>query len=106
MNKFSSIFGQILQLFSKREFYEAVQETGAEKGAVTSHIILIPISYERLHLSETTDRKLPWLPVSCFSDDLGRGNANVFGRHHPALFMSCREQSSFGEEVCPSEQSP
>ncbi len=73
---------------------------------VTSHIILIPISYERLHLSETTDRKLPWLPVSRFSDDLGRGNANVFGRHHPALFMSCREQSSFGEEVCPSEQSP
>lgn len=33
MNKFSSIFGQILQLFSKREFYEAVQETGAERGA-------------------------------------------------------------------------
>jgi len=33
VNKFSSIFGQILQLFSKREFYEAVQETGAEKGA-------------------------------------------------------------------------
>lgn len=33
MNKFSSIFGQILQLFSKREFYEAVQETGSEKGA-------------------------------------------------------------------------
>ena len=33
MNKFSSIFGQILQLFSKREFYEAVHETGSEKGA-------------------------------------------------------------------------
>jgi len=33
MNKFNSIFGQILQLFSKREFYEAVQETGSERGA-------------------------------------------------------------------------
>lgn len=33
MNKFSSIFGQILQLFSKREFYEAVQETGSDRGA-------------------------------------------------------------------------
>lgn len=31
MNKFSSIFGQILQIFSKREFYEAVMETEAEK---------------------------------------------------------------------------
>ncbi len=33
MNKFSSIFGQILQIFSKREFYSAVMETRAEKGA-------------------------------------------------------------------------
>lgn len=32
-NKFSSIFGQILQIFSKAEFYKAVKETGAEKGA-------------------------------------------------------------------------
>lgn len=32
-NKFSSIFGQILQIFSKVEFYKAVMETGAEKGA-------------------------------------------------------------------------
>ncbi|MFN3480949.1 MAG: IS4 family transposase [Thermodesulfovibrionales bacterium] len=33
MNKFSSIFGQILQIFSRSEFYRAVMETGAEKGA-------------------------------------------------------------------------
>jgi hypothetical protein len=33
MNKFSSIFGQILQVFSRNEFYRAVKETGAEKGA-------------------------------------------------------------------------
>lgn len=33
MNKFNSIFGQILQIFSKGEFYRAVAETGAEKGA-------------------------------------------------------------------------
>lgn len=33
MNKFSSIFGQILQIFSKDEFYKAVMETGAERGA-------------------------------------------------------------------------
>lgn len=33
MNKFNNIFGQILQIFSKREFYKAVMETGAEKGA-------------------------------------------------------------------------
>jgi hypothetical protein len=33
MNQFSSIFGQILQVFSKREFYEAVRETKSEKGA-------------------------------------------------------------------------
>lgn len=33
MNKFNSIFGQILQIFSKGEFYRAVTETGAEKGA-------------------------------------------------------------------------
>lgn len=32
MNKFSSIFGQILQIFSKMEFHRAVVETGAEKG--------------------------------------------------------------------------
>ncbi|GER94756.1 transposase [hot springs metagenome] len=32
MNKFSSIFGQILQIFSKSEFYEAVRETKADKG--------------------------------------------------------------------------
>lgn len=30
MNKFSSIFGQILQIFSKEEFYKAVRETGSE----------------------------------------------------------------------------
>jgi len=33
MNRFSSIFGQILQLFSKREFFETVHKTQAEKGA-------------------------------------------------------------------------
>ncbi len=33
MNRFSSIFGQILQLFSKREFFEIVNKTQAEKGA-------------------------------------------------------------------------
>jgi len=33
MNKFNSIFGQILQIFSRNEFYRAVIETGAEKGA-------------------------------------------------------------------------
>ena len=32
MNKFSSIFGQILHLFSKREFFETVHATGAERG--------------------------------------------------------------------------
>lgn len=31
MNKFSSVFGQILQVFSKSEFYAAVRETGAER---------------------------------------------------------------------------
>ena len=33
MNQFSSIFGQMLQIFSKRDFYEAVRETKSEKGA-------------------------------------------------------------------------
>ncbi len=33
MNRFSSIFGQILHLFSKREFFETVCKTQAEKGA-------------------------------------------------------------------------
>lgn len=33
MNRFSSIFGQILQLFSKREFFETVYATQAERGA-------------------------------------------------------------------------
>ncbi|MBF0558859.1 MAG: IS4 family transposase [Nitrospirae bacterium] len=33
MNKFSSIFGQIVKLFSKQDFYEAVAESKAEKGA-------------------------------------------------------------------------
>lgn len=33
MNRFSSIFGQILQLFSKREFFETVYKTQAEKGS-------------------------------------------------------------------------
>lgn len=33
MNQFSSIFGQILQIFPKREFYSAVRETQSEKGA-------------------------------------------------------------------------
>jgi len=33
MYQFSSIFGQILHIFSKREFYEAVRETKSEKGA-------------------------------------------------------------------------
>jgi hypothetical protein len=32
MNKFNSIFEQILQIFSRSEFYEAVMETGAERG--------------------------------------------------------------------------
>ena len=33
MNKFSSIFGQMLQIFSKGEFYSTVAKTGAEKRA-------------------------------------------------------------------------
>lgn len=33
MNKFSSMFGQVLQIFSKRDFYSTVKETGAQKGA-------------------------------------------------------------------------
>jgi hypothetical protein len=33
MNRFSSIFGQILHLFSKHEFFEAVYDTQAERGA-------------------------------------------------------------------------
>ncbi len=33
MNRFSSIFGQILHLFSKREFFETVQATQSERGA-------------------------------------------------------------------------
>ena len=33
MNKFSNIFGQILQIFSRSEFYRVVKETNAEKGA-------------------------------------------------------------------------
>lgn len=33
MNKFSSIFGQILQIFSKQDFYHAVRETSAERGS-------------------------------------------------------------------------
>jgi hypothetical protein len=33
MNKFSSMFGQVLQIFSRQEFYAAVQETKADKGA-------------------------------------------------------------------------
>ncbi len=32
MNKYSNIFGQILQIFSKNEFYKAVKETRADKG--------------------------------------------------------------------------
>ncbi len=32
MNKFNSIFGQILQIFSHRDFIRAVRETQAEKG--------------------------------------------------------------------------
>ncbi len=33
MNRYNSVFGQILQLFSTAEFYKAVKETKAEKGA-------------------------------------------------------------------------
>ena len=33
MNKFNSMFGQVLQIFSKKDFYSAVKDTGAEKGA-------------------------------------------------------------------------
>jgi hypothetical protein len=33
MNRFSSIFGQILHLFSRHEFFEAVDATRAEQGA-------------------------------------------------------------------------
>jgi hypothetical protein len=33
VNRFSSIFGQILHLFSKREFFETVHATRAERGA-------------------------------------------------------------------------
>jgi hypothetical protein len=33
MNQFSSVFGQILQIFPKTQFYSAVKETESEKGA-------------------------------------------------------------------------
>jgi len=33
VNRFSSIFGQILHLFPRREFFEAVEETRADRGA-------------------------------------------------------------------------
>lgn len=33
MNKFSSVFGQMLNIISRHEFYKAVMETGAEKKA-------------------------------------------------------------------------
>jgi len=33
VNKFNSMFGQVLQIFSKGEFYSAVKETGAQKAA-------------------------------------------------------------------------
>lgn len=33
MNKFNNIFGQILQIFSKKEFHEAVMQARAERGA-------------------------------------------------------------------------
>lgn len=33
MNKFNNIFGQILQIFSKKDFYQTVSETKAEKAA-------------------------------------------------------------------------
>ena len=33
MNRFSSIFGQILHLFPRREFFEAVEQTRADRGA-------------------------------------------------------------------------
>ena len=33
MNRFSSIFGQILHLFPRREFFEAVEATRADRGA-------------------------------------------------------------------------
>ena len=32
MERCNNIFGQILQIFSKQEFFEAVHETKAEKG--------------------------------------------------------------------------
>jgi hypothetical protein len=32
MNKFSSMFGQMLQIFSKMDFYAAVKETKSAKG--------------------------------------------------------------------------
>jgi hypothetical protein len=33
MNKFSSVFGQMLNIISRREFYKAVMETGAQRKA-------------------------------------------------------------------------
>jgi hypothetical protein len=33
MNKFSSIFGQILQIFDKRDFLQAIRDTNAEHAA-------------------------------------------------------------------------
>lgn len=33
MNRFNSIFGQILHLFSRREFFETVYATQSERGA-------------------------------------------------------------------------
>jgi hypothetical protein len=33
MNRFSSVFGELLWIFPKSEFYSAVKETKSEKGA-------------------------------------------------------------------------
>jgi hypothetical protein len=46
MNKFSSMFGQVLQIFSKKEFYSAVKETKAEKEQKDFHVgvSLLPCS--------------------------------------------------------------
>ena len=57
-NRFSSIFSQILDLFSRREFFEIVRQTQAERGAkyTSDAPVLEPVfSWDRMWLSVRTD---------------------------------------------------
>jgi|GEM_PF-4727044 len=51
MNKFSSIFGQILQIFSKKEFYKAVIETATSRGLAPEQAV----AEDRAKLLETVE---------------------------------------------------